>query len=301
VVWGGGGGGGVGGGFAVTKVLRSGEGLEVGAEVKAALPLFSSDGGKMGRGVVLLTRQGAGADWVIRAPASGLHQVAFYQKVLSMPEDLDEVRRAAFFARYLHHADAVLARAAAAEISSAPYAALGAMGEKLDAEKIRAALEDPAAGDRRALWYTLLGVCGDEADAVEIGETVETMWAGNGWRNLAAVLTAYLELEGEGAVDEIEAKYFRDRERTLPEIEAAILALRVHGDADGVISRDRALESFRSFFEDREPLVFLIVPDLARWEDWESKDRLVALAERRGDEMMEIRQRVNEYLELCPK
>jgi hypothetical protein len=87
----------------------------------------------------------------------------------------------------------------------------------------------------------------------------------------------------------------------LPEIEAAILALRVHGDADGVISRDRALASFRSFFEDREPLVFLIVPDLARWEEWESKDRLVALAARRGDEMMEIRQRVNEYLELCPK
>jgi hypothetical protein len=197
--------GGEAGRFSVTKVLKSGEGLEAGAEVEAALPLFSSDGGKMGRGVVLLTRQGAGADWVIRAPASGLHQVSFYEKVLSMPGDLDEARRAVFFARYLHHADAVLARAAAAEISSAPYAALGAIGEKLDAEKIRAALEDPLAGDRRALWYTLLGVCGNEADAASIGKTVETMWAGNGWRNLAPLLTAYLELEGEGAVDEIEA------------------------------------------------------------------------------------------------
>ena len=61
------------------------------------------------------------------------------------------------------------------------------------------------------------------------------------------------------------------------------------------------MRSFQTFFDDREPLVFLIVPDLARWEDWESKEQLVAIAERRGDESMEIRREVDEYLKVCPK
>ena len=202
--------------------------------------------------------------------------------------------------RYLHHADGLLAKAAAAELSSVSYGALVAMRERLDAAKVRAALEYPAAGDRRALWYTLLGVCGDEGDAAAIRETMASMWQTKGWKNLPALLTAYLELRGEAGVDEVERLYFRDRGRTLPEVEAAILALRVHGDAEGAVSRERAVASFQTFFEDREPLVFLIVPDLARWEDWESRERLVALAARRGHEFMEIRNRVAEYLAVHP-
>jgi hypothetical protein len=156
-------------------------------------------------------------------------------------------------------------------------------------------------GDRRALFYTLLGTCGNAEDAAVIRKMLDALWQGNGWKNLGAVLTAHLELEGESAVDIIEARYFRDRDRTLPEIVEAILALRVHGDANATVSRPRVIQAFRSLFDDREPLVFLIVADLARWQDWESKERLIDLADRVGDDIPEIRLRLNDYLLACPK
>ena len=127
------------------------------------------------------------------------------------------------------------------------------------------------------------------------------MWKGNSWRNLGGVLTAMLELHGEAAVAELEERYLKDQNRTLPEIEQAILALRVHGDTNDRISRSRVLQSLRLMMDVREPLVFLIVPDLARWEDWASKERLQDLVKRRGTGIPELRQQVDQYLVRCPK
>ena len=296
-----------GGGFRISRVLKGGAGTEAGLEVEAQLPAFSADAGKVGRRAVLLTRRDRDAQWVMRAPASLLHQVLFYQKVISMQQAKsadqaqEDRRRAAFFLSYLHHADPLLVRVAAAEVSSAPYPAMKALREKLDVEKIRAELEIPASFERFALYFTLLGLCGDEGDAAGIDRRLDSMWRAKASSRLAALLTAKIELGGEAAVDEIEARYFRDQGRTLPEIEAAVLALRVHGDADDKISQARAIEAFRSLLVDREPLAFLVAEDLARWKDWESRDRLVAIAEKRGGDLVEIRTSVDAYLKACPE
>lgn len=289
--------------FQIVRVLKGESSITPGTEVVASLPLFSEDGGKMGPGIVLLTRRNVDSFWIIRAPASVLHQVLFFQKVLSIPPAPDEAgaahaaRRTKFFLRYLHHADPLLDRAAAAEIANAPYSALKAVKEGLSHDKIRGKVDEYQAGeDQRALYYTLLGICGNEDDRALINERVDSLWRSGGSKNLAAMLTAKLELEGESAVDEIETRYFRDRSRTLPEIEAAVLALRVHGDADDAISRDRVIAAYHTFFDDREPLIFYIAADLARWEDWDSKERLVEIAEARGDDLPEIRRQVEAYL-----
>jgi hypothetical protein len=293
--------------FRISKVLKGSAGTKAGLEVDAQLPAFSTDAGKVGKRVVLLTRRDKDAQWIMRAPASLLHQMLFYQKVMSMQQvksaeqAQEDRRRAAFFLSYLHHADPLLVRVAAAEVSSAPYPAMKALKEKLDVKKIRAELENPASFERFALYFTLLGLCGDEKDAAGIDRRLDSMWRANASSKLAALLTAKLELGGEAAVDEIEARYFRDQGRTLPEIEAAVLALRVHGDTSDKISQARAIEAFRSLLVDREPLVFLIAEDLARWKDWESKDRLIAIAEKRGGDLIEIRSSVDAYLEACPQ
>lgn len=290
--------------FRIETIYRGTDGLAVGTEVKASLPLFSSEQAKIGQGAVLLTRRGHKAEWVIRAPASPSH-VAFFEEVLTLPKAgsgdlLDELGRAIFFARHLHHEDAVLARAGAAELTRLPYPMLRRIRSRLDPEKIRKELGNPASADRYALFHTLLGLCGTDEDRAEIRRRLETMWQGKNWRSLGALLTAKLELEGESVVDEIEERYFRDRERTLPEIEQAILALRVHGDADDGVGRQRIIVAFRNFLSHREPLASLVIADLTRWQDWESKQVLVGLAERRGDDFPEIRRQVDAYLLLCP-
>ena len=51
------------------------------------------------------------------------------------------------------------------------------------------------------------------------------------------MLAANLELRGPSRVDWIEQAYFADRTRTLPEIQAALLALGVHGDGNATVPR----------------------------------------------------------------
>ena len=291
--------------YRIQTVYRGPSTLRAGDEIKAALPLFSTDTGKVGVGAVLVTRADDQSGWIIRAPADK-HHVAFFEAVQTLPpagskDVLDELNRAVFFAGYLHDDDAILARAGAAELTRLPYPMLKKIRSRLDPAAIRLELRNPAAVDRYALYYTLLGICGNEEDAAAIRRISESMWKSNGWRNLGAILTARLELEGAAVVNEIETRYIADENRTLPEIEQAILALRVHGDADATITRQRTVEAFRTMFDDREPLVFLIAGDLTRWEDWESKERLLELVGRRGKDSPELRLRVDEFLVRCPR
>jgi hypothetical protein len=56
-----------------------------------------------------------------------------------------------------------------------------------------------------------------------------------------------LELRGPSRVGWVESMYFADRGRTMPEIEAALLALNVHGDANRTVPAracDRSLSGF---------------------------------------------------------
>lgn len=290
--------------FRIKRVLRGPSTLTTGTLVDAALPMFSEERGKMGLGSVLLTRRDEKAAWVIRAPATDRHQ-QFFDDVLALPaadstDVLDELNRAVFFVGHLHHQDPILARTGAAQVARLPYPALKNVRSLLDRERIHAELRKPTAVDRRALLFTLLGVCGTEEDAAYLDRLAESMWQRKNWKNLAAVLTAHMELGGAQAVDEVEERYFRDRGRTYAEIEQAILALRIHGDADDTITRERVIASFRTLFDDREPLVALILPDLIRWQDWESRERIVELAERRGAEFPDLERHANAYLTVHP-
>lgn len=292
--------------YEIIKILKSAAGVKVGELVDAKLPLFSVDGGKIGREIVLVTRRSVEEPWFLRGPAADLFQTTFYGDVLLQPlagglDVLDEINRILFFVGYLHHEDVILAKAAAAELAKVPYGSMKKVRTRLDPQKIRAELAKQGELGRRTLFYTLLGLCGEEQDQSAIREGMESMWQGHGARNLGALLTAYLELEGEAGVAEIERRYFRDQERTLPEIEEAIMALRVHGNTDDRISRERVIASYQSLFEDREVLMFLVAADLARWKDWESKERLIDLDRRRGDDIPEIRRSVEQYLVQCPE
>jgi hypothetical protein len=51
---------------------------------------------------------------------------------------------------------------------------------------------------------------------------------------------------------------------------------------------------------DRPELADLVIPDLARWEDWSSMDRLVTLFKEADDKSSWVRVPVIQYLRACP-
>lgn len=85
---------------------------------------------------------------------------------------------------------------------------------------------------------------------------------------LSALLASVLELGGPGRVAFIEERYLFDGAPSLAEVEAALVALGVHGTADRAIPRSRVVEAYRRFIRQRPPLAGYVAIDLARWGEW---------------------------------
>ena len=77
------------------------------------------------------------------------------------------------------------------------------------------------------------------------------------------------------------------------------MALRFHGTEADIIPRDRILVSMR-YMLDRPQLADLVIPDLARWEDWSQVERMVKLFKDADEETSWVRVPVINYLRQCP-
>jgi hypothetical protein len=77
------------------------------------------------------------------------------------------------------------------------------------------------------------------------------------------------------------------------------MALRFHGTEEKIIPKERLLQGIRLML-DRPQLADLVIPDLARWEDWSVLDRLVDLFKTSDDVSNWVRVPVVNYLRACP-
>jgi hypothetical protein len=66
------------------------------------------------------------------------------------------------------------------------------------------------------------------------------------------------------------------------------------------VPRERILEALRHVL-DRPQMADLVIPDLARWEDWSQIDRLVRLFKDADEQSSWVRVPVINYLRACPK
>jgi hypothetical protein len=75
----------------------------------------------------------------------------------------------------------------------------------------------------------------------------------------------------------LETTFFADRQRSLPEIQAALLALSVHGGAADTLPRARIIEAYRTFIKARQPMAGFVAMELADWEAWEATPDYIAI------------------------
>jgi hypothetical protein len=180
------------------------------------------------------------------------------------------LERVAVVVANLESPDPLAAEIAYGEIARAPYSAQRSLKRVLDAKRLAAWMNDPKLVSRRAGYTLLLGIAGGSDDAAMLERRLDLAWSARDATNLSAMLAADLELRGAGRVAWIEKMYLADRQRTLPEIEAALLALSVHGGANGVVPRERVIEAYRSFIEVRKPMAGFVAMELADWQAWEA-------------------------------
>jgi hypothetical protein len=150
-----------------------------------------------------------------------------------------------------------------------------------------------------ALWWTLIGFRGNEGDAAEIERRLATAWDENETGSLAALLAAALELGGPAKVPWVRDRYLLDRDRTLEEIEAAVLALGVKAPSAGEGWRAPLLEAYQAFLRERRPLGGLVARDLASLGDWSAEGHFRELLDSGEPVLPATRRAIGEYLEAC--
>ena len=212
-------------------------------------------------------RQVAEADGVERPERPRSSPWSFVPDMLT---EAEWIKRIGVVVANLESSDPLAAEIAYDVISRAPYSALRLLGPQLDAKRLSAWIDNPALASRRSGYTLLLGLAGEQAEAEALEEKIELAWSARDADNLSAMLAADLELRGPARVAWIEKMYLADHQRTLPEIRAALLALSVHGGADGKVSRKRVIEAYRNFIKVRSQMAALVALELADWEAWDA-------------------------------
>ncbi|HWK63293.1 MAG TPA: hypothetical protein VNS34_00020 [Rhizobiaceae bacterium] len=177
--------------------------------------------------------------------------------------------RVAVVAPQLESTEPLAAEIAYGELARAPYDAIRTLKPQLDAAKIATWVDDQKLEARLPAYVLLLGIVGGPGAAKEIDRRIGSSLDKGETANLSAVLAADLELRGPSRVDWLEQTFFADRRRTLPEIEAALLALSVHGGADTAVWRARVVQAYRYFINARKPMAGFVAMELANWGAWE--------------------------------
>jgi hypothetical protein len=217
---------------------------------------------------LLLIRDDAWRSWVNFGPVSA-GRAGWLRKLSAMKIATDmsgaEWREhAAYFLQFLETPEPMVAEIAYNEIASAPYDALRSLKPQLDAAAIRTWLSDPKLAAREPLYFLLLGIAGTPEDAHKLEQRLATARKVSDLKSLPALIGAVLELREIAGIEFIEKLYLLDPQRTKPEVEAAVAALKVYAEANPA-ARDRTEEAFQRFVQQRPALAGL-VPAEARPE-----------------------------------
>lgn len=278
--------------FEVVELLREASGVKVGDKVQTIY--F----GSAPVGTTFLVTAIDPPNLIWSTPLAVTEQSAEYiRQMVKLP--MDGPDRLAFVQKFLEHKEELLARDAYDEFARAPYDAVKGLKDRMDHKQLIhwiGDLEIPAS--RRRLYLTMLGVCGTKDDVPMLEEMLRStdrrLKAG-----LDAMIACYLTLRGPDGMGLVEELFLKNPNTEYSDTYAAIMALRFHGTESETIPKARILQGLHLMLA-RPPLADLVIPDLARWEDWSQVDRLVELFKKADDKSSWVKIPVINYLKACP-
>jgi len=186
------------------------------------------------------------------------------------------------FAKLFGHEHAVIRELAHLEVARAPYAELRKIGRNVPRAKLRSALNDPRYMEWWALDILLLAQSEDARDKQLIVDTVRSLARFDRPLHLGAWATAYIEIEGEKAIQFFESQYFR-RSRRVEELREVVLALSVHGKLG---RRDRIVASYRVLLDRHPALASAVLDDLIAWKRTEMVPYMKAFGTKQARALM---------------
>lgn len=223
----------------------------------------------------------------------------YFRKIAKLPADFRD--RLAFFMTYFEDPEEILATDAYNEFALSKYEDLQKSSDLFQREKLLAWIKDPQiAPSHRRQYLSLLALCGKPEDVAFLEEMIRGVSANEATRQVLDSLTAcYMRLAGPKSIDLIEELFLTSDQTPFSETYMAVVAIRFHGEQEKIIPKARLLKALRRML-DRAELADLVIPDLARWEDWESLETLVKLFKTADVKKTWVRAPIFGYLRVCP-
>ncbi|MFT5522654.1 MAG: hypothetical protein ACI9G1_002907 [Pirellulaceae bacterium] len=276
--------------FVIKKIIR-GKGAIKQTEIEA---LYFGDGEK-GDSFLITALDSSELQWTTPLKLTPVG-VDYVTKILDLPKGSERLK---FFQNHLEDSNELLARDAYDEFAKAPYEQIIELKSELDRDQLIAWIQDPAVpASRRRLYFTMLGVCGSAEDLPML-ESLLRSSDRKSKSGLDALVACYLTLHGEKGLSLVENLFLKDTSAEYADTYQTIMALRFHASETDAVPRERLLGSFRLMLE-RPRLADLVIPDLARWEDWSQIDKLVELFKAADEKSSWVRVPVINYLRVCP-
>lgn len=278
--------------FEIVEVLKSRGGVEPGKQIE--LLYFGRHAED-----VLFVVYGMGDEPISWSTPVALtpRSVDYIKRLPQLPASGPD--RLAFFQQYLEDDEAMLAADAYDEFARAPYADVRALKDRMNRQQLLAWIRSPEISvSHRRLYLTMLGVCGQPEDADALEQLIRT--DDRAVRScLDALVAAYLNLKGEPGLPLVEEMFLANPESEYTDTYSTIMSLRFHLQEGQQIPKERLLAALRRVL-DRKDLADLVIPDLARWQDWSVIDRLVTLFKEADQKTSWVRVPVVNYLRACP-
>jgi hypothetical protein len=225
------------------------------------------------------------------------HTEAYISKLFDLPTD--PVERLRFYMQYLQDPDPMLSRDAYDEFAQAPYGEVQALKPYMNRAELSEWIRNrDIPFDRRKLYLTMLGVCGEPDDAEWLEEFLKSPRQEDK-QTLDALVACYLILRGESGLPMIEEQFLANNDTPYGETYSVLAALRFHGTELSVIPRPALLRALARLL-DRPQLADLIIPDLAKWEDWSHVARLTEMFKQYPEPDYFVRVPIVNYMRACP-
>ncbi len=279
--------------FEIVDILK-GKGLAKKLPRRIEVPGFTAASGN-GRYLLL----GAGTQPLAWGPAypASTRLAPYLREVLRLPKQGSQ--RLTFYFRYLEDADEMIARDAYDELVRVDYAELKRLRPVLNHDQLVAWIsDDQIPTSRRRLYFTMLGICGSAHD-VPVLERLMRSGRRADTRGLESLIACYLTLRGTTGLPVVEELYLANIAAEYDEFYCAILAIRFHLKDESKIARPKLIASLRLVLS-RPELADLVIPDLAKAEDWAVIDRLMLLYRDAPPKETWVRVPVINYLQACP-
>jgi len=199
---------------------------------------------------------------------------------------LPPAERLAYYARYLEHADPLLAEDAYLEFGAASFDEVAQVADKLPMAKIRQWVADPRVPEARKGFYGLALGLAKSAEDRQANQAALERWIATPADDFRAgfdgALGGYLVLTGRAGLKKIEELYLTNPKSQPGDVRHALTALRFfHEFGRGAIPPTDLNKALRGLLA-RPEFAAVATVDLARWNDWGALDRIVALYGKAG-------------------